>query len=141
MTSNPNDKLPIYVVDTHVLLWYLTADKKLSQTAHAIIKQAINGQANLVIPAVALAELYMIAEKQRTPLVLSTLDSVVKNWQTADNIRLTNLTPELVILSSQFSAIPEIFNRLIATEAHKLGVPLITKDPLIVNSKLVPTLW
>ncbi len=69
MTSNPSAKLPMYVVDTHVLLWYLTADKKLSQTAHTIIKQAINGQANLVIPAVALAELYMIAEKQRTPLV------------------------------------------------------------------------
>lgn len=141
MIPNPSGQLPVYAADTHALLWYLTVDKKLSQTAHTIIKQFINGQVDLVIPAVVLAELYMIAERQPTPLVLSTLDAVIKNWQVSSNIRLATLTPDIVMLSSNFSATPDIFDRLIATEAHKPGVPLITRDPLIVNSNLMTALW
>jgi len=135
------NNLPTYISDAHTLVWYLTEDKKLGRIALSILESVDNDLSILIIPAVVLAELYMIAEKKRTSLGLVALGNAIQNWQTADNIRLTNLTPELVILSSQFSAIPEIFDRLIVTEAHKLGVPLITRDPLIVNSNLVPTLW
>jgi PIN domain nuclease of toxin-antitoxin system len=37
--------------------------------------------------------------------------------------------------------IPDIFDRLIVTEAVLLDVPVITRDPVIRDSELVPTVW
>ncbi len=137
----PDDTPPFYIADTHALVWHLIGDKKLSLAARGIFTKIEAGEAVLVIPAVVLAELFMIAEKGRTTLLLSTLTRLVQDWRTADNIRLTGLTADLVIASTRITTIPDIFDRMIVAEAGELGIPIITRDPIITTSKLVPVIW
>jgi len=51
------------------------------------------------------------------------------------------LLPETVISSHAFTAIPDIFDRLVVAEAQRLGVPLITRDTAISASELVEVVW
>ncbi len=132
---------PLYVADAHTLLWRISDDKRLSKTAGAALDRVDNGEATLVIPAVALAEVFMTLEKGRIVWVKQTRNEVVEGWQNANNIRLTALTAEIVIESLTLIMIPEIFDRLIAAEAKMLNAPLITKDPEIIASGLVTVVW
>ena len=134
-------KLPIYIGDTHALVWYLTNDSKLSQGALEVFEGISNKNADLIIPAVVLAELFMIVQKQRTPLVHSTLQSVIKKWRAAKHIHLTNLTPDVVIRSTYFQEVPDIFDRLIVAEADQLAATIITRDLSITAVQKIKTIW
>jgi|SRR5690606_2514296 PIN domain nuclease of toxin-antitoxin system len=134
-------KLPIYIGDTHALVWYLTNDSKLSFGALEAFEKVINGNAVLIIPAVVLAELFMIVQKQRTPLVQSTLQKVIKKWRAARHIHLTNLTPDIVIRSTHFQEVPDIFDRLIVAEADRLAATIITRDLSITAVQQIKTIW
>jgi PIN domain nuclease of toxin-antitoxin system len=135
------DAHPVYVADTHALVWYLTQDKKLGGKAQKAFDEVKANQGILVIPAVVLAELLMIIEKGRIVLPPSMFEASLEEWQRADNIFLSDLTPELVISAQNLVAIPDIFDRLIVAEALAIGAPIITKDPDIVNSNLAPVVW
>lgn len=39
------------------------------------------------------------------------------------------------------AAVPEMHDRIIAGLARRLGAPLIASDPLIVQAKIVKTVW
>lgn len=45
------------------------------------------------------------------------------------------------LASHRFSAIPDIFDRLIVAEAVQRRLPLLTRDPAIRESQLVTTVW
>lgn len=135
------DARQTYVADTHALAWYLTRDKKLSARARTAFNEVKTNQRILVIPAVVLAELFMIIEKKRIVLQPSVLEAALEEWQRADNIYVSDLTSDLVIGARKLTGIPDIFDRLIVAEALALGAPVITKDPDIVASKLVPVIW
>lgn len=141
MTAASSEALPYVVADTHALLWYLLGSSRLGQQAQAVLQRVDVGQTVLVIPAVVLAELFMVAEKGRIALTSAMLIATARAWQAASNIRLTHLTPALVVASIDLTAIPDIFDRLIVAEARALGVPLITQDAVVVRSQLVPIIW
>lgn len=46
-----NNKIPLYVVDTHSLIWYLLDSSKLSSNADQVFQEIENGKAELIIPA------------------------------------------------------------------------------------------
>lgn len=133
MTPPAPKPIPRCIVDTHALVWHLIADSKLSELAKAFLDDVDNGKALLVIPAVVLSELFMIVEKGRTTLTAVNFAAQLKTWQSASNVQLTSLTPQLVIDSATLTSIPDIFDRLIVAEARALNVPLITRDPIITN--------
>lgn len=54
-----------YVIDTHALLWHLYAPKRLGEVARLALGQVDEGEARAWIPAVAVAEALMVAEKGR----------------------------------------------------------------------------
>lgn len=141
MTPPAPKPIPRCIVDTHALVWHLIADSKLSELAKAFLDDVDNGKALLVIPAVVLSELFMIVEKGRTTLTAVNFAAQLKTWQSASNVQLTSLTPQLVIDSATLTSIPDIFDRLIVAEARALNVPLITRDPIITNSKLANIIW
>lgn len=46
-----------YVIDTHALLWYITADKRIGNNAKAIIEQCeAGGEIQIIVPAIVLIE-------------------------------------------------------------------------------------
>jgi len=54
---------PTYVTDANALYWYLTDDKRLSKAARDIFSAAEQGQTQIVISVIAMAEIYYIQQK------------------------------------------------------------------------------
>ena len=131
---------PRYVLDTHILVWQWFKPKSLSATTIDILNTIDRFEAQAFVPAVVLAELSMIAQKNRVtglnaglfPVLLSALEKHAAYTTTV-------LSVDIILASQAFSTIPDIFDRLIATEAALLGAKLVTVDPIIINSGLVAT--
>lgn len=84
----------------------------------------------------------MVVQKGRLPGVsLDQLLPHLRAMAASHNYPLSPLLPETVIASHQYPIIPDIFDRLIVTETILHGVPLVTRDPIIRQSGLVPTIW
>lgn len=84
----------------------------------------------------------MVIERKRllgivTPQLLGQLSL----RQGRQNYELLPLLPDLVRGSRTLTAIPDIFDRLIVAEARRLGLPLISRDPIIRASGLVNLVW
>ena len=84
----------------------------------------------------------MVIERKRllgivTPQLLGQLSL----RQGRQNYELLPLLPDLVRGSRTLTAIPDIFDRLIVAEARRLGLPLISHDPIIRASGLVNLVW
>jgi PIN domain nuclease of toxin-antitoxin system len=131
-----------YVIDTHAWVWQMFQPEKLGAGAARVLSAADHGEARIHIPAVVLAEFLMIANKRRvknlTPEIVPQVISAV--WA-RPAYSFGSLTPELVLASQNHTAVPEIFGRLIVTEACQRGVPVISRDPKIREAGLAPIIW
>lgn len=131
-----------YVTDTHSLLWYLSGNRRLSKKATDIFNNADEGNVQIYIPAIVLVEIVYIMEKAKIPkksinLVIDLLDSSPSNYL------LCQITPRTIhaLQSLQRSLVPDMPDRIIAATAFELRLPLITKDKMIIKSKLIKTIW
>ena len=133
-----------YVVDTHPLVWHFWRPARLGAAAQAAFQAAETGLARLYLPAVVLAELVMVVEKGRVKwmtVTMADLMAQINHMRRSASYEFLPLEPDTVIASRTLIAVPEIFDRLIVAEALRLGLPLITHDTVITNSKVVPVIW
>jgi PIN domain nuclease of toxin-antitoxin system len=54
---------PIYVVDTHALIWYLVDALKLGAQAAEVFSEAERGKTRLIVSAIVVAEMYYANRK------------------------------------------------------------------------------
>lgn len=57
-----SNELPLYVTDSHSLIWYLLDSPKLSFNASEVFKAVEQGRAKLLIPALVIAEIIFIVQ-------------------------------------------------------------------------------
>jgi PIN domain nuclease of toxin-antitoxin system len=127
-----------YVSDTHALYWYLVDSPRLGRRADQAFKEADHGAALIFIPAIVLAELYYMNVKLGRQLdFLSTLQHLQQSGQFV----LLPLLPEETADFEADQAVPEMHDRIIAGVARRLNAPLLTRDPQIVGSGRVVTVW
>ena len=127
-----------YVVDTHALVWYLAADRRLSAVARAILE---NEHAVLVIPTIVLAELRHLIAKKR---VNTHFDAVLTELRrdrrviihTFDLTCVERLDPRLDLHDGAIVATAIARRDLLGED-----VALITRDAEIRQSGLVRTVW
>jgi PIN domain nuclease of toxin-antitoxin system len=106
------------------------------------LRAADAGEAHIYIPAVVIAECLMVAEKGRIPgLAVEGLLEHFEAIRGSENFLPTVLSPDLILASHRLTMIPDIFDRLIVTEAEQRGLPLLTRDSVIRESGLVETIW
>lgn len=90
------------------------------------------------MPAIALAELYYVSVKlgrSYSPAdLMDALDAV-------QGIYLSDLGRTQLEMLDRLPEIPEMHDRLIAAEALALGVPVVTRDPVIAASPRVQSIW
>jgi predicted nucleic acid-binding protein len=126
-----------YVTDTMALILHLE-NRKSSQTVRQIFDSADSGKTTIYIPAMVLAEILYLAEKQRISLNLHEVEKHLKKYQTYQEVPLSF---EIIQNAQQITDIPELHDRLIASTAGFLNLALITNDPKIENSQFVNTIW
>ncbi len=131
-----------YISDAHALLWHLYWPQRLGKAAQQVFYDVDAGQAVIVIPAVVVAEVIMVVQKGR--LSGASLDHLIPylhSMNESENYPLAPLLPKTVIASHEHTIIPDIFDRLIVTEAIFKDLSIITRDQTIRESGLVSTIW
>jgi PIN domain nuclease of toxin-antitoxin system len=131
-----------YISDAHALLWHLYWPQRLGKAAQQVFSDVDAGQAVIVIPAVVVAEVIMVVQKGR--LSGASLDHLIPylhSMNESENYPLAPLLPKTVIASHEHTIIPDIFDRLIVTEAILRDLSIITRDQTIRESGLVSTIW
>lgn len=127
-----------YVTDTHALYWYLRAAPQLSAKARAVFLAGEQGQARIHIPSVVLAELYYLNVKYNRPLDFA---QEYQRLTSAGQFRLVDFRAVDVLRFDALHTIPEMHDRIIAGVAYAMNLPLLTRDPAIIDSKLAQTIW
>lgn len=138
MTEAGRGKVPRFVVDAHSLWWYMRSSPRLSSAAAEIFAMADMGEAVLIIPAIVVAEVYYLSVKTGQRLPPSDLLRVI---DTSDSLILSDLGRAQLEMLDRLPEIPEMHDRLIAAEALALGVPVVTRDPVISASRQVQSVW
>lgn len=122
--------MPIFVTDTHPLLWALGDDPSLSSAARQVFLEAERGQHLILVPAIVLVEIIYAGEKGRIPAPLVEDALNIFSPQRRYPCRFHPLFYSSVIAMRSISrnAIPDLPDRLIAATALDAGCPLITAD-------------
>lgn len=129
---------PAYVVDTNVLIWHLTQPHKLSQRAKAIFQAAHSGETKLIVSAMSVAEMFYANSKWG---LFTDFNKTYSELKAEPYFIFAVIEPDHVLDFAQDSAVPEMHDRIIAGLARRLGVPLLTYDPLIEKAGIVRVEW
>ncbi|MGH9799322.1 MAG: type II toxin-antitoxin system VapC family toxin [Blastocatellia bacterium] len=127
-----------YVADTHALYWYLMASPNLSPAAKAAFDEGLQGQAVIYLPAIVLAELYYLNKKHGQPIDFS---ATFSSLQASLQFVFVSAEARDVLDFDADAATPEMHDRMIVSVTRRLAAMCITRDPQIVNSGLVKTIW
>jgi PIN domain nuclease of toxin-antitoxin system len=125
-----------YVIDTHVLFWYLIKSSRLSAHLINVLSEGESGRAVIHVPAIVLAELFYLNVKLGTPIDFS---SDFAKLQQASQFVLTAMDPEDVLELKVDLAVPEMHDRLIVGLARRINAKVLTIDKQIINSNIVET--
>ena len=130
-----------HVIDTHALIWYITADSRLGPTAKRVLDAGKNGGNLTFVSTISLVEIIYLQEKGKIPSHLFTqINRILRNGYFG--LRLSDVTGDVVraLAQIQRSSIPDMPDRIIAATALHLGVPLISRDRRIQLSAIT-TVW
>jgi len=131
-----------YVADTHAILWHLFDPHRLGVAARAAFDDTEEGAASIFLPAVVVAEMIMVVQRQRLPgVALPQLLDQFAIMRSSVNYVLLPLLPDTVIASHALDQIPDIFDRLVVAQALQMNLPLITRDATITGSGVLVVVW
>lgn len=133
--------MPAAVVDTHTIVWYLSADPRLSASALEALDAATAAGERIHVPSICLVELTYLVEKGRLPAaardrLIQALDDPAAPCSLAPLDRTVADALELVGRIE----VPDMPDRIVAATAVALRLPLISRDRKIRASQ-VHTIW
>lgn len=138
MISAPKAIEPLYVIDTHALIWYLRGDDRLSPLAQVIFRAAERGQTLLIIPVIVMAELYFANAKFKW---FTDYASVHREILNRSYFRVLPIEDSHILEFDLDQRVPEMHDRIITGVGRRLGAPVISSDPSITASQLVTVAW
>jgi PIN domain nuclease of toxin-antitoxin system len=126
----------VIILDTHIWVWWVLDENKLTPRQRAIIKE--NESDGIGVSAISIWEVAKSVELEKLELPHS-LEDWFDEALNYPGIRVIELTPEIVIESTR---LPGEFHRdpadqLIVATARKYNCPLVTSDEKILNYKHV----
>ena len=128
---------PVFVLDTHALVWYLEDSAKLSPAARRELSGIEQGDAVGVVPTIVLAELVHLAGKRGTPVDIE--ETIVRLRESA-NFVIASLDLMTVLAMIPLTSY-EIHDRVIVATTRSLEASLITRDEHIRQSGEVTCVW
>ena len=135
----PGESAAVIVLDTHVLVWARTEQRRLSTSARRAIVDARAGD-GIAVAAISLyetARLFALGYLRPMGTVGQAVNDLI------DGVTVLPLTVEIAALATDFPAeFPrDPADRLIAATARAHALPLVTADRAIRRSPLVETVW
>jgi len=112
--------------------------RKMPDKSKALFEQAEQGVAEIIIPAMVLAEIGYLAEKGK---IDADLEKVKQYFHSHKNVTELPLTFEIIKTAFSIDDIPELHDRLIAATGKELNIKIITNDYEIQASEHVKTVW
>lgn len=126
-----------YVADTMAIVSYF-AQRRLSETARQILRDADSDHHHIYFSAVTLMEILYLSEARRISLSPAEL---MKRISESSNYIPLPLTVEVVLTASTIDDVREMHDRLIAATAKYYNYPLLTNDPILLKSKHITAVW
>ena len=129
------------VADTHVVIWYLDNDQRLSTAAGAFIDGAAGDGDQIGVSPITVVEAIYLAEKGRVPA--ETLPRMLRVLRSPDGVFVEvpfNLEVAQTLGSVDRSRVPDMPDRIVAATALHLRVPIISRDSTIQVSG-IDTIW
>ena len=131
----------IAIADAHAFVWYLAADKRLSENARHFIEGVVEANESIGISTITLVELVYLVEKKRiTAEMLSRVFAEVQSETSVFAVISLDLDIVQALPRVAWAAIPDMPDRIIAATALHHGVPIISRDARIQQSDL-QTIW
>ncbi|MCF6235705.1 MAG: type II toxin-antitoxin system VapC family toxin [Gammaproteobacteria bacterium] len=130
------------VIDTHVLVWFVSGDNQLSVAAREAIENTLSADSEVIISSISAWEIAMLIEKGRLVLSMD-VESWISEVTEIDGLRFIAVDNEIGIKATQ---LPGDFHkdpadRIIVATARKLAVSLVTADKKIIKYEHVKTIW
>ena len=131
------------VLDTHVLIWWVNGDNKLSARAQKVIESEMTVEdGKILVSAITAWEIAMLINKNRLALTMDLnewLDTVIS----IDAVQFVPVDNEVAIQSVQLPGDfhPDPADRMITALARHYSAVLVTSDDKIRNYKHVKTIW
>ena len=127
----------LYVIDTHVLVWYFIGSKRLQPTLREKIDETRNQNGRLLVPTIVMAEALDIAEKGRVNFDFSEMYRRIREEPEFETV---SFSAEIFDTTMQIRNIPELHDRIIVATARFYGTGILTKDRIILESGEVQVL-
>jgi predicted nucleic acid-binding protein len=92
----------------------------------------------IIIPAVVLAEIMFIAKKGKITL---TFEKTLKKIEEYENFDIAPLDIDILKVADGIEADLEMHDKLVVATTLYFNSTLITKDRLIIDAEICPTVW
>jgi PIN domain nuclease of toxin-antitoxin system len=129
------------LLDTHAWLWLCVEPRRLSGTAVAAIRRAVNG-GGLAIASITLWEVAMMLARGRV-VAQGTPEAWLTELVDRSGVSIKEITPAVAALATHlpgdFPGDPA--DRLIAATARVDGIALVSRDARLRASPMVETIW
>jgi len=131
----------VIILDTHVLVWWISDPHKLSQNASEIIESEKNN-GKLFVSSISVWEIYMLISKGRLKLSMDTDEwiSRIEKLPFVEFIPVNNrIAGKSVLLPGEFHSDP--VDRIIVATARDVGARLVSCDDRIRGYSEVQCVW
>ena len=130
------------IIDTHILVWWISGDPQLSPKAKGAIESQIEIGGEVLVSSITAWEIAMLVEKGRLTLSMD-VDSWISLAGNIENVRFISVDNKVAIESTR---LPGDFHkdpadRMIVALARTLSAQLVTADEKIRAYKYVKTIW
>ena len=130
------------VLDTHILVWWVSRSGQLSSKARAAIEKEQKNQGKIIVSSISAWEIAMLESRGRLKLSMD-VDSWLQITRQIENVHFVPLDNKVLIesirLPGKFHKDPA--DRMIVAQSRAIPAPLITADEKILSYQHVKTIW
>ncbi len=130
------------LLDTHVLIWWVSDPGRLSERARNSIEQERQVDGGLLVSCITTWEISLLVSRSRLALRISAED-YIRELDRIDAIRFVPITNNIALQSNNLPSLlhRDPADRMIIATARGFGCPLVTYDEKIRNYPHVETIW